>query len=76
MAREEMVPAGARVEEVLPGRRFRVRLEGGELALVTPAGRLRGAAGRFFVGDDVDVELSPYDLTRGRIVGKSGEEAT
>ncbi len=73
MSREGMVRMSGEVAEVLPSRRFRVRIEGGELALVTPAVRLRGPEARFMVGDAVVVDLSPYDLSRGRIVGRPAE---
>ena len=68
MAKEEAIEVKATVTEVLGNGRFRVELENGHKVLAYPCGKMR----RFFIkiipGDEVTVELSPYDLTRGRIV--------
>jgi translation initiation factor IF-1 len=55
------------VSEVLPNATFRVALENGHTVLATLAGRMRRFRIRVLGGDRVTVEVSPYDLTRGRI---------
>jgi len=57
-----------RVQEVLPNAMFRVELENNHTILATLSGRLRQNNIRILLGDGVDVEMSPYDLNRGRIV--------
>ena len=68
MAKQEPIKSQGVVLEALPNTQFRVELENGHEILAFLSGRMR----RFFIkiipGDRVDVELSPYDLTRGRIV--------
>lgn len=68
----EMVSAEGTVREVLPERRYRVELDNGSIALVTVAARFRRDARHILVGDRVELDLSPFDLTRGRIVGRVG----
>ena len=53
--------------ESLPGTQFRVRLDNDHMVLAYPSGRLRKYYIRILLGDRVRLELSPYDLTRGRI---------
>ncbi|MGE5248705.1 MAG: translation initiation factor IF-1 [Bacteroidota bacterium] len=55
------------VIEALPGTQFRVRLENGHEVLAYLAGKMRKYYIRILLGDRVSVEMSPYDLTRGRI---------
>ena len=55
------------VDEVLPNAMFRVTLENGHQILATLGGRLRQNNIRILLGDRVEVEMSPYDLSRGRI---------
>jgi translation initiation factor IF-1 len=55
------------VVESLPGTQFRVRLDNDHMVLAYPSGRLRKYYIRILLGDRVRLELSPYDLTRGRI---------
>lgn len=59
------------VEEVLPNAMFRVILENGAKITATIGGKLRQNNIRILLGDTVDVEMSPYDLTRGRVVYRS-----
>lgn len=67
MASSEMIEVQGEVAEVLPDRRYRVELGNGEVVLATVAGRApRGL--RALSGDRVRLELSPYDLSRGRII--------
>ncbi|MEW5828084.1 MAG: translation initiation factor IF-1 [Chloroflexota bacterium] len=56
------------VVEALPGTQFRVRLETGHEVLAYLSGKMRKYYIRILLGDRVKVEMSPYDLTRGRIV--------
>ena len=56
------------VVEALRGRMFRVKLDNGHMTLGYLAGRMKRYRIRVFLGDRVKVELSPYDLTRARIV--------
>jgi len=56
------------VEEALKGTQFMVRLDNGHEVLTYPCGKMRKYYIRVLLGDRVKVELSPYDLTRGRIV--------
>ncbi len=56
------------VEEALPNTTFRVRLDNGHVVLAYVSGRMRKNYIRILPGDRVTVELTPYDLTRGRII--------
>ena len=68
MAKEEAIEVGGIVTESLPNAMFRVQLENGHQVLAHISGRMRKNFIRILEGDRVSVELSPYDLTRGRIV--------
>ncbi|GAB4459276.1 MAG: translation initiation factor IF-1 [Anaerolineales bacterium] len=69
MAREEeKIQVEGTVIEALPGTQFRVRLENGHEILAYLSGKMRKYYIRILLGDKVRVEMSPYDLTRGRIV--------
>jgi translation initiation factor IF-1 len=65
--KEDTLSLVGRVIETFPSSTFKVELENGHTILASLAGRLRRFRIRITPGDDVDVELSPYDLTRGRI---------
>jgi translation initiation factor IF-1 len=68
MSKEDAVEAMGQVEEALPNAQFRVRLEANQLIVtVTLSGKMRQNNIRVLPGDKVQVELSAYDLTRGRI---------
>ena len=67
MAKEEAIEVMGTVTEVLPDQKFRVRLENDHVVLAYAAGRMSKFRIRVLVGDVVTLELSPYDLTRGRI---------
>jgi translation initiation factor IF-1 len=67
MPKEEMIEFEGSVAEVLPSAMFRVDLENGHQLLATTAGKMRKFRIRILAGDRVTVEVSPYDLTRGRI---------
>jgi len=67
MAKEEGIQVQGKVEEALPNAMFRVELENGHEVLAHISGKMRKFRIRVMPGDMVTVELSPYDLTRGRI---------
>ncbi|OGO91885.1 MAG: translation initiation factor IF-1 [Coxiella sp. RIFCSPHIGHO2_12_FULL_42_15] len=76
MAKEESIEMQGTVIESLPNTTFRVKLENGHMIVAHISGRMRKNYIRILTGDHVTVELTPYDLTRGRIifrdVGKKG----
>jgi translation initiation factor IF-1 len=67
MAKEEMIEMEGTVDEVLPNTQFRVRLENGAQVLAYAGGKMRQRRIRIIAGDRVRLEMSPYDVTRGRI---------
>ena len=67
MAKEEALEIDGTVQEALPNAMFRVELENGHEVLAHISGKMRKFYIRILPGDRVKVELSPYDLTRGRI---------
>ena len=66
--KEEKIEAEGEVVEALPSTMFRVQLESGQDVLAKISGKMRKNYIRILPGDKVKVELSPYDLTRGRIM--------
>jgi translation initiation factor IF-1 len=68
MAKEELIEMRGRVEEVLPDSRFKVVLENGHQLVAYSGGKMRKHRIRVIAGDDVTLELSPYDLNKGRIM--------
>ena len=68
MAKDDVIKMNGQVEECLPNAMFRVVLENGHKILATLGGKMRQHNIRILLGDNVDVELSTYDLTKGRIV--------
>jgi translation initiation factor IF-1 len=68
MAKEECVQVEGKVIEPLPNAMFKVELDNGHIVLAHVSGKMRMHFIRILPGDRVTVELSPYDLTRGRIV--------
>jgi translation initiation factor IF-1 len=68
MAKEEAIEVEGIVTEALPNAVFRVELENGHRVLAHISGKMRKNFIRILEGDRVSLELSPYDLTRGRIV--------
>jgi translation initiation factor IF-1 len=67
MAKEELIEMSGMVNEVLPDSRFRVTLDNGHQLIAYTAGKMRKNHIRILAGDKVSLELSPYDLTKGRI---------
>jgi translation initiation factor IF-1 len=68
MSKDDVIQMKATVKEALPNAMFRVELENGHRVLAHISGKMRKHFIRILPGDQVMVELSPYDLTRGRIV--------
>ena len=68
MPKEEPIRVKARVIEALPNAMFRVELEDGHQVLAHVSGKMRMRFIRILPGDTVELEMSPYDLTKGRIV--------
>ena len=67
MAKEELIEMQGIVNEVLPDTRFRVTLDNGHELIAYSAGKMRKHHIRILAGDRVTLELSPYDLSKGRI---------
>lgn len=67
MAKEDLIEVEGIVRELLPNAMFRVELPNGKTVLAHISGKMRVHYIRILAGDKVTVELSPYDLTRGRI---------
>ena len=67
MAKEELIEMRGRVAEVLPDSRYRVVLENGHELIAYSGGKMRKNHIRILAGDEVSLELSPYDLSKGRI---------
>ena len=68
MAKEDVIEMQGEVTENLPNATFRVRLENGHMVLGHISGKMRIHYIRILPGDKVTVQLTPYDLTKGRIV--------
>lgn len=68
MAKQEPIELDGVVTEVLPDQNFRVRLANDHMVLAYAAGKMSKFRIRVLVGDRVTMQLSPYDMTRGRIV--------
>ncbi len=64
---KDVIEVRGRIEELLPGAKFRVILENDHEVTAHPAGKMRMYNIRMSVGDEVKVEMTPYDLTKGRI---------
>ena len=67
MAKEELIEMHGKVTEVLPDGRYRVTLDNEHLLIAYAGGKLKKNHIRILAGDRVSLELSPYDLTKGRI---------
>ncbi len=76
MAKEGKIEVEGTVVEALPDTQFRVRLDNGQEILAYLSGRMRKHYIRILLGDRVKVEMSPYDLTRGRIVYRYKKQVT
>ena len=67
MAKDDVIVFSGTVEERLPNTMFRVKLENGHIILATVCGKMRKARIWVNVGEKVNVEMTPYDLDKGRI---------
>ena len=67
MAKDDLIEVEAKVVDVLPNTKFKVELENGHTILAHVSGKIRMNNIRILPGDKVTIELSTYDLTRGRI---------
>ena len=74
MPKEDMIEMAGVVNEVLPDTRFRVTLENGHLITAYMAGKMRKHRIRILAGDKVSIELTPYDLSKGRITFRHKDE--
>ena len=71
MSNKDVIELEGEVTEALPNAQFRVKVETGQIILAHVSGKIRKNFIRILPGDKVKVELSPYDLTRGRITYRS-----
>ena len=71
MAKEDLIELEGKVVETLPNTTFKVELENGHQILATISGKLRMNYIKIFTGDKVKVQMSPYDLNRGRITWRA-----
>lgn len=76
MAKEELMTLDGMIEEILPDGRFRVKLENDHRIVAYTAGKMRKFRIRSIVGDRVMVEMSPYDLDKGRLVYRERVQST
>lgn len=67
MAKEDLIEMDGVVKEILPNATFRVELDNGHEVLAHTAGKMRKFRIRVLAGDRVTLEMTPYDLTKGRI---------
>jgi len=76
MAKEEQIVMEGTVIEILPNTNFQVELENGHTIIAHISGRMRKSYIRVLKGDKVKVEMTPYDLTKGRIIFRGKEKET
>ena len=68
MSKQDLLEFKGKVTDLLPNAMFRVQLENGHIVTAHTAGKLRTNRIRVLQGDNVTVEMTPYDLTKGRII--------
>ena len=71
MSKEDVIEVEGVIQEALPNAMFRVLLSNGHLILAHVSGKLRMNYSRILPGDKVTIEMSPYDLTKGRITWRA-----
>jgi translation initiation factor IF-1 len=76
VTKESVIEMDGAVFEILPDARFRVRLDNGHETLAYSSGRMKKNRIRILVGDRVTVEMTPYDLTKGRVTFRHKDERT
>ncbi|MBX3498350.1 MAG: translation initiation factor IF-1 [Alphaproteobacteria bacterium] len=74
MAKEDLIEFQGTIAEALPDGRFRVTLESGSEIIAYTAGRMKKNRIRALAGDRVTVEMTPYDLTKGRVIYRHKDE--
>ena len=74
MAKEELIELEGLVTEILPDTRFRVQLDNGHQIVAYTAGKMKKNRIKTLAGDRVTVEMSPYDLEKGRLVFRHKDE--
>ena len=74
MAKEALIEMQGRVDEVLPDARFRVTLDNGHQLIAYSGGKMRKHRIRVLAGDKVSLEMSPYDLDKGRLTFRHIEQ--
>ena len=74
MAKEDVIEMEGKVDEVLPDTRFRVSLDNGHVIIAYMAGKMRKHRIRILAGDKVSLEMTPYDLSKGRITFRHKDE--
>ncbi len=68
MGKQDIIEIKGKIEELLPAGTFRVMLESGQAIIAHLSGKMRLNKIRLNIGDEVKVEMTPYDLTKGRII--------
>ncbi len=71
MSKEDVIELSGTVVEILPYQKYKVKLDNGLVITAYPSGKMRIKSIKIIEGDTVKVELSPYDLTNGRIVWRN-----
>ena len=71
MSKEDHILVVGKVIQVLPNARFKVELENGHILVAYIGGKMRKFEIRIILGDEVQVEISPYDLSQGRIIRRN-----
>jgi translation initiation factor IF-1 len=74
MSKEELIQFDGLVTEVLPDARYRVRLDAGEEVIAYTAGKMKKSRIKTLAGDRVTIEMSPYDLQKGRLIFRHKDE--
>ena len=76
MSKEELLQFDGLVTEILPDGRYRVQLDAGQNVVAYTAGRMKKNRIKTLAGDRVTIEMSPYDLERGRLIFRHKDERT
>jgi translation initiation factor IF-1 len=71
MAKEELIQFEGEIIELLPNAHFRVKLTNGHMIMAHTSGKMKKNRIRILAGDKVKVEMTPYDLTKGRVIHRS-----
>ena len=74
MAKEELIQFEGLVTEILPDARYRVQLDAGHEIVAYPAGKMKTNRIKTLAGDRVTIEMSPYDLEKGRLIFRHKDE--